>query len=318
VIVAVAAAKGTHGTTTLAAALAVVWPRAGALVLEADPSGADLPFRLRHGVTGRSLQPEPSVLTLATDARTGIPAGRLAEYSQPTGLGIRVIPGPMRTQETQALRGAWAAVAAEAARWDGTVIADLGRLDPSHDAVPVAEAATAVLFLVGADVAGLYRLRGRVSELAQLLGNPSRPRHPLTVVVSAPKRHTGQAVEQVTHLLASIGSPIPVIGSLPHDPTAAAALPAGQMTRRLRGSDLFSSARTIAGRLWATWPELAPAGPDPESSQPASVDLSRTPTGTESPAGTETAGTSPTGRPDAAPGAASGRPAGGRVGGAGE
>ena len=43
-IVAVGADKGAPGVTTAALALGMVWPT-DRVVLDADPSGADLPFR---------------------------------------------------------------------------------------------------------------------------------------------------------------------------------------------------------------------------------------------------------------------------------
>lgn len=256
-IIAVGAGKGVRGATTLALTLGIAWPNPTPVVMEADPSGADLPFRVRHGHTGRSLKPEPSVLSLATDARTGIPPGRFGDYAQPTSLGVRTIPGPMTTQEAQAVRGAWAGVAGEAARWDGLVVADLGRLGPGHDAMPVATAATAVLLLTGVDLASLYRLRRQVAELAHVLGDPSRRQHPLGVVVTAPKRHGRQAVTQMTQLLEATGSPIPVLGPFSHDPDGAAALAGGRMNRALRGSALMASARALVDAVSRTWPELA-------------------------------------------------------------
>lgn len=268
-IVAVGCGKGVSGATTLSLALGLAWPAPGVVVMEADPSGADLPFRVRHAETGRSLKPEPSVLSLATDARTGIPSGRFADYTQLTGLGVRVMPGPLTTQESQALRGTWPAVAAEAARWDGVVIADLGRTAPSHDALPVTTAATAMLLLTRTDVAGLYRLRRQVSELAHLIGDPSRQRHPLAVVAYAPKRRSRQAVSQVTQLLQSIGSPIPVLGFFAHDPDGAAALAAGHTGRGLQRNAVLASARALTERLITTWPDLAVGGKVAARSIPA-------------------------------------------------
>ena len=44
-IIGVCSNKGAPGVTTLATALALTWP-GDTVLLEADPSGADLPFRL--------------------------------------------------------------------------------------------------------------------------------------------------------------------------------------------------------------------------------------------------------------------------------
>ena len=47
-------------------------------------------------------------------------------------------------------------------------------------------------------------------------------------------------------MLASIGSPVPVVGFLAQDPAGAQGLWAGVMTRRFAGSDLVRSTRVIA------------------------------------------------------------------------
>jgi len=58
--------------------------------------------------------------------------------------------------------------------------------------------------------------------------------------------------------LASIGSPIPVVGFLAQDPAGAQGLWAGVTTRRFAGSDLVRSTRVIAESVLASWPALIP------------------------------------------------------------
>ena len=60
-------------------------------------------------------------------------------------------------------------------------------------------------------------------------------------------------------MLASIGSPVPVVGFLAHDPAGAQGLWAGVMTRRFAGSDLVRSTRAIAESVLTSWPALIPA-----------------------------------------------------------
>jgi hypothetical protein len=88
------------------------------------------------------------------------------------------------------------------------------------------------------------------------------------VVVTGPARSASFGPEQVRQLLASIGSPAPVLGFWPHDPPAARGLWEGQLTRRLAGSSLLRSARSIAETALATWPQLIPPPPTP----PAATD----------------------------------------------
>ncbi len=254
-IVAVCADKGSPGVTTLAMVLGMVWP-GERLVLEADPSGGDLAFRARHVEGGGLLAAEPTVLSLAADARTGLPDGTLAQYAQPTTVGVPVIHGPPGAAAFVPMRGLWPVVASEAARWSGTVIADLGRLQPGNAALPLAKAATAVLVLAQVSVESLYHLRERVQDLSAIIGDPSRERHPVAVVVAA-RRGDDRALTQVRRMLDAVGSPIPVAGVLATDPAAAEALRTGEIRRGLDRSDLIRSAAELAGTLLTWWPQLA-------------------------------------------------------------
>lgn len=266
-IVAVCADKGSPGVTTLCAALALVWP-GERLVLEADPSGADLPLRL-ESAGGGPLEHTPNVLSLAADARIGLPAGALPRYAQDTALGVPVIPGALSAEAYLPLRALWPGVAGEAARWPGTVIADLGRLQPGHTALPIAQAATAVVLLARPTLDGLFHLRDRVYELAHLLGRPAGPgadghgpdrfRSPVTVaVLSAPKQER-VGMEQVTGMLEAMGAPVRVAGAIADDPRTVQALYAARLDRRAARTPLLSSATALAASLTTTYPELTAA-----------------------------------------------------------
>ena len=73
-IVTLCSDKGSPGVTTLAVALGLVWP-VPRLVLEADPAGGDLAFRMRHTDGGGPLNPDPSAATLAAAVRAGLAHG---------------------------------------------------------------------------------------------------------------------------------------------------------------------------------------------------------------------------------------------------
>lgn len=266
-IVGVCADKGSPGVTTLATALAIAWP-GRRLLLEADPSGGDLAFRARAAATGELLADRPGLLTLAADARGALPAEVLPHYAQATAWGVPVVVGPPGAQSYTPVRALWPAVAQVAAAWPGTVIADLGRLQPGNPAVSLARAATAVLVLAEVSVEGLYHLRERVNELAHVLGDPTRSHNPVAVVVAAGRKDAGSAVRQVTHLLQAGGSPIPVAGVAAVDPVAAQQLREGQLSKRAAAGDLLTGARELAATVCAWWPQLAVPADQPQAVAP--------------------------------------------------
>ena len=283
-ILTVCADTGSPGATTVATVLSVVGPAEPVLLLEGDPSGGDLAFRLRDPAGGL-LAREPTVLSAAADAREGLPAGSLATYAQRTSLGVRVLLGAGSAESYAPMARLWPHVAAEAARWPGTVVADVGRLQPGNAAGPIAGASTGVLLVTRADAPEqLYHARDRAADLAARLGQGPHPhggpgRSPLAVVVVCPSRVADRAVGEVRALLAADAatSTIPVAGYLAHDPGGVAALGEGALSRRLWGSDLIRSARGLVETLLQWWPDLLPA-PTPVAPRQAgspSMDESR-------------------------------------------
>lgn len=257
-IVAVCADKdsehGGPGVSTLAVALAACMP-GPSLVLEADPSGGDLVFRLQRP-GGASLWPEPTVLSLAADVRHGLRADALPRYAQPTSAGVPVILGPGIGEAYRPVARFWPDIATAARSWPGVVVADLGRLGPYHDtAGPLLMQASAVVLVVRADLAGLYRLRERVADLAAGLAGTGSEVSRLGVAVRGPARRAAQDAAQITQLLAAIGSPARVLGSVVEDAAGASALLAGGARRR----GLLSSARGLVDTLLRAYPELAAA-----------------------------------------------------------
>jgi hypothetical protein len=138
---------------------------------------------------------------------------------------------------------------------------DVGRLTHDHPALPVARASSVVLLLTPASLEGLYHVRDRVAELSGTLGDPARTRSNLGVVVTGEMRDRRSGVEQVRQVLASIGSPAPVVGFVARDPAGAGGLWAGELTRRFAGSELVRSVRATAESVLAGWPELLPRTP---------------------------------------------------------
>jgi hypothetical protein len=277
-LVAVGSDKGAPGATTLSMVLALCWP-GQRVVCELDLRGADLPYRLR-AADGEFLRPAPSIVGLAVDSRPGTAAPDLPAYAQQTQLGVPVIRGEVTTRASSKVSPHLPAVARVAAAWRGVVLADLGSLQPSNPALVVAKAAAIVLLVAHATAEGLGHLRARVEELAAYVGDPSRDRTPVSVVVVAETRAAGRAVEHVQAVLTSsqhrlhvldraagravehvqavltsIGSPVPVVGAFAYDPAAAALLWQGQVTKKLARSALIRSGEQLVGQLCRLWPE---------------------------------------------------------------
>jgi MinD-like ATPase involved in chromosome partitioning or flagellar assembly len=252
VIVAACSDKGSPGVTTVVTLLGLVWPNER-VVAEMDPAGTDLALRLRLG-------PEPTVLALAADARAGLPGGVL-RYAQSTALGVPVVVGAETAERFGPMARLWPQVATETARWPGTVLADLGRMQPGNPALAVAQAATVVLVVARATVEGLHHLRHRVTELAAAVGTADGVRSRLAVVMVCPSRGADTTVGQVRAVLDAAGLPVPVAGYVAEDPAAAAALWIGPVTKSLARSELVRSAGTLAETLLAWWPELARSRP---------------------------------------------------------
>ena len=256
-IIAVGSDKGSPGATTLAVLLVLFWS-GERVVCELDPRGADLPYRLA-GADGRPLSLSPSVATLAVDSRPGSASRSPSVYGQPTRLGVSVIAGETSPARFAPLASHLPGIAAGLAAWSGTVMADLGCLQPWSPVLAVARAATVVVLVSRADTEGLGHLRERVQALAAEVGGPHRLRCPVAVVVRTDGEPPRPAVERVERLLVSVGSPAPVLGALVEDRPAAAALWSGQLSKRLHRSPLVASARSVAERLRVRFPEVSEA-----------------------------------------------------------
>lgn len=252
-IVAVGSDKGSPGATTLATVLSLAWP-GDRVLCELDPRGADLPFRLMHA-SGQHMPAQPSVAALAVAARPGGAPPALEQFAHPTVLGVPVIRGEVSTRASSKVAPHLPAIAQLAAAWPGTVIADVGSLQPSNPALVVARAASIVLLVMRPTTEGLGHLRARVEELAEYVGDPRRERTSVGVVLVADSRDEGAAVHRTRALLESIGSPAPVVGVFRHDPASAAALWAGPLTPKLIKSPLLKSAGQLVSELWRLWPE---------------------------------------------------------------
>ena len=177
-----------------------------------------------------------------------------------------MVPGVLSAERFRALRSLWPQVATELAAWSGTAIADLGRLHPgqlrSAGGAGVDRGAAAHHGQPGGAVPRAGPGRGAVRHAS---ATPPGTRPNLGVVVTGEVRDRRSSIEQVRQVLASIGSPAPVIGFVARDPAGARGLWAGELTRRFAGSDLVrirpgdrgSGARGVA----RTAPRRTPTAP---------------------------------------------------------
>lgn len=221
----VGSARGAPGATTLCLALAG-WFEHGVLV-EADPDGGVL--ALRYG-----LAREPGLTTLA--AARAAAGTSLADHAQLLPSGVPVVVGPETAERATHLWrvAAPALAAALTSRADADVVVDAGRLDPSSPLLGLANDADAVVVVSRPVAAELVAASDRVARLAA-----HNPHCGLVLTGTGP-----YTAAEVTSQLDT-----PVLGTIPHDPRAAAALEAGGAQRALKRSALLRAARGLAETL---------------------------------------------------------------------
>ena len=132
-LTAIGSAKGSPGATTVALALAAVWPDQAAILVEADASGGDLAFRCRHD-GGAEVATTPSMTSLAAATRGHTDLGSassslLRDHTQRLACGVRVVPGLLGPSQAGAIEHLWANVAGAAVTAEEPVIADVGRIE---------------------------------------------------------------------------------------------------------------------------------------------------------------------------------------------
>jgi hypothetical protein len=194
-LVAVTSVKS-RGATTVAAALAAVWPGEPALLIEADPAGGDLGGWHR-------LPDSPGLASLANACRSS--HVELAEHTTQLPFGVDAVLAAAGRPQASAAIGLLADT--EPARWakERPTVLDLGRLEPGSPALPLLELADAVLVVAGGDVLSLLRvsLAEIPVERAQLVtvGQLAHPRDelagllPLALAAEMPwDRHGAQVI----------------------------------------------------------------------------------------------------------------------------
>lgn len=237
-LVGIGSLKG-FGATTLTVALAARWPKANAVVVEADPAGGDLAFRFGH-------HREPGLAELAADARRSGSGVDLAAYAQRLPVGVDVVfgsPAPAAPHAVPAVaalaEGGGLDVLRAAAR-ERLVVVDVGRLDWHSAALPIACAADVLLLVTRAGLDGLDAVQVRRDALLAMPGLRASVRLVLTGRLFAPPEEIARVVG------------LPVAALVPDDRRAAAVL-AGQARARwgLTRLELLRAARALALSLQA-------------------------------------------------------------------
>lgn len=233
-VIAFASAKGSPGVTTTALALAAVWPRR-VLVAECDPAGGDLAAWFER-------PPTPGLLTLGAAARRGLTAGEVWAHVQEIPDSLAALVGLVKADQAGALTALWRELPAALAAIDADVLADCGRLDPASPAMELIRAADLVVLVARPTAAGIVHSASGVETLGRAGVEAA--------VVLVGERPYPPA--EVRDALANAGLRAEILGSLSHDPQAAARLAgAPGSNRSLRRSLLIRSARAVAEAIEA-------------------------------------------------------------------
>ena len=235
-LIALCSAKGAPGVTTSALALALSWPRP-VILAELDPAGGDV-----LAGYGRGESSAGGLADLELAARRGGLArhldGQLLRLD-PEGR-VRLLPG--LADPASARHVDWDRLAARLASLeDGAVdvVADCGRLHAEHFPAAVVQRGAAVVLVTGST---LRAVRAATRAIAALRERDGRAGMLATLVIGPGEPYGEQEISE------ALG--VPVVGSLPRDPKAAAVLSDGAPAGRLFAqSALLRAARTVATRL---------------------------------------------------------------------
>lgn len=244
-VVALASAAGSPGVTTTAVALALAWPRPVVLV-EADPVGASavLPGLLRGAA-----RHDRGLLDAAVAARSGDLSRAWPDLLLPLpGGNAGLLPGLTRPEQAATMARSWPVLApalVDAAAAAGVdLIIDAGR--PSQTGAPLGVLGTAdrVLALTRTTLPALHVLRAWLPTLRAALVDPTRLG--LLLVGEGQPYRAGDIAGTLD---------VPVAGTLPDDPAAAAAYSTGGP--HPRRSDLHRALSLLVTDLTRTPAPLA-------------------------------------------------------------
>ncbi|WP_435768948.1 AAA family ATPase [Nocardioides sp. SYSU DS0651] len=231
-VIAVWGPGGAPGRTTLAAALAGELARRGlsTLLVDADPYGGAVAQQL--GI----LDEVSGLLAAARLAAAGTLDERFGTVQRRLSDGLRVVTGLPRPDRWVEVRPGTLGEVVERGRRDGQVVvdtgfslegdaaADLGRPERNGMTREALEVADEIVLVGSADPVGLARLARAITEVHELLGDPS-----LRVVVNRMRPTLGWRETDVVAMLGGFGATLGV-HFLPDDQAAVdRALVAGRL-----------------------------------------------------------------------------------------
>ncbi|MCM0621955.1 hypothetical protein [Nocardioides bruguierae] len=241
--------KGSPGCTTAGLSLAMV---AGAILIEADPFGGDLAYRLRRG---RQPLPEtPTLLTAAALARTTTPDETLLQASHAVGEQARVVPGYGFAEHAASVD--WQRLASTASHATVPTVVDVGRASSASPALPLLADADLVIPVLRPTMEAFLRVRDRLQRLLPVIADlRSGPPSVVPLLVVQP-RHARSLAADLDDFLASTSS-----GPVVH-PTAWIAEDAAGAADLYRSQARRGPLMKSAGQAWAALQASAPADRD--------------------------------------------------------
>lgn len=239
-VVALTSASGSPGVTTTALGMALLWPRP-VLLIEADPTGGS---GLLAGYFRGTTEYVTGMIELALTSSDL--ADALADVARPIeGTHVSYVAGTRSHTQAGALRELWSPLAEALADLEPTgqdVIVDAGRLGLAASPAPLLEKADLSLILSRTTLPALSALR----SWAATMQRPALDWHQSgLVLVGDGQPYSARDVATVVDL--------PVIASLPDDPTSAAVFSRGTPpSRKFENGPLSRGLRAAIAAIHST------------------------------------------------------------------
>lgn len=247
-LIAVLCDRGSPGATTTALALGAASAEP-TVVVEADPFGGDIALRCTDP-HGKPFPETPTVLTVATAARTSLAPDLVISYAHEFTGSTRLVPGHLSAEQSAGVTD-WAPLARALKASVSRMVVDLGRMHSGSPTLPIAAAADVVVVVTRADMGAVIHLRDRLERLVPTLV-AERGTPPVVVpVVVTQRRIAAPVVAQLQGLLAasSIAPVLAGVGWLAWDPEGVSRLEAGHVSGRDARTPLFVSATSMCEQI---------------------------------------------------------------------
>ena len=259
-LIAVFCDRGSPGATTTALALGLASPEP-TVVVEADPYGGDLALRCTDP-RGKAFPETPTVLTVATAARTSLAPDLVISYAHEFTGSTRLVPGHLSAEQSAGITD-WAPLARALKASVSRMVVDLGRIHSGSPTLPIAAAADVLVVVTRADMGAVVHLRDRLERLVPTLVAERGTPPVIVPVVVTHRRIAGPVVGQLRSLLAASSvEPVVVdVGWLAWDPEGVSRLEAGHVSGRDARTPLLGSAASVCDQI------MTAAGPGFDSWQ---------------------------------------------------